>query len=201
MPIYSDIIGRIQKGAPMEDKKIVDLFWQRNHQAIIEIQNKYGKLCLQLANRITGSLQDAEEIVNETYLGMWNRIPPEKPQHLKSFVCKITRNISIDRVRYYQAEKRKHDLHVSLEELQDILSGTDTPESIYDRKETAAYISDFLRSIKSEKRIMFLQRYWYCKTISEIANEFDITEGKVKVTLHRVRRELKKYLEDKGVAL
>lgn len=185
----------------MEDKQIVELFWQRNNQAIEEIQNKYGKLCLQLAKRITGNVQDAEEIVNEAYLGVWNKIPPEKPQHLKSFVCRITRNISIDRIRYYQAEKRKSDLSVSLDEIQDILSGTDTPESVYDRKETVAFISDFLREIKSEKRIMFLQRYWYCKSISEIAGEFDITEGKVKVTLHRVRRELKKYLEDKGVTL
>lgn len=185
----------------MEDKQIVDLFWQRTNQAIIETQNKYGKLCLQLASNITGNLQDAEEIVNEAYLALWNKIPPEKPQYLKSFVCKITRNISIDRVRYYQANKRKGSALVSLDEIEDILSGVDTPESLYDRKETAAYISEFLRNIKPDKRKMFLQRYWYCKTISEIANEVGVTEGRVKVTLHRIRKELKKYLESKGVTL
>lgn len=185
----------------MDDNQIVELFWQRDNQAIKEVQSKYGKLCFQLAKRITGNIQDAEEIVNEAYLGVWNKIPPEKPRHLKSFVCRIARNISIDRLRYSQAEKRKHDSHVSLDEIQDILSGTDTPESIYDSKETAAFISDFLRGIKTDKRNMFLQRYWYYKSISEIAEEFEITESKVKVTLHRVRWELKKYLEDKGVTL
>lgn len=185
----------------MEDNQIVELFWRRDNQAITEIQNKYGKLCFQLAKRITGNIQDSEEIVNEAYLGVWNKIPPEKPLYLKSFVCRITRNISIDRLRYNQAEKRKHDSHVPLDEIQDILSGTDTPESVYDSKETAAFISDFLRGIKADKRNMFILRYWYYKSISEIADEFDITEGKVKVTLHRVRTELKKYLEDKGIVL
>lgn len=185
----------------MDDKQIIDLFWERNNQAITEIQNKYGRLCFQLAHRITGSLQDAEEVVNETYFGVWNRIPPERPKHLKSFVCRIARNISIDRFRYNQADKRKQNMLVSLDEIEDILSGADTPENIYDKKEVAAYISEFLRSIKSDKRQMFLQRYWYCKKISEIADEFHITESKVKVTLHRVRRELKQYLENKGVTL
>ena len=185
----------------MEDKEIVDLFWLRKDQAIVETQMKYGKLCLQIAKNMIGNLQDAEEIVNETYLGVWNSIPPERPKHLKSFVCRIARNISIDRIRYYNADKRKNEGIVTLNEVEDILSGTDTPENIFDRKEIAAMISEYLRQEKEIKRNMFIKRYWYYESISEIAQEYGVSESKVKVTLHRIRQGLKKYLESKEVTL
>jgi RNA polymerase sigma-70 factor (ECF subfamily) len=146
-------------------------------------------------------VDDAEEIENETYLRLWNIIPPEKPDFLKSFVCRIAKNISIDRARYNQANKRKQNEVIPVEEVADILSGKETPENLYEQKETSEYISDFLRLQKTEARRFFIQRYWYCFSISEIAKAFGVSENKVKVTLHRVRKDLKKYLEAKGVVL
>lgn len=185
----------------MKDTQIVELFWERDERAITETQLKYGKLCLQLAKNITGDLQDAEEVVNDAYLGVWEKIPPEKPQCLKSFLCRIARNKSIDRVKYYNADKRKRELQVSLDEIEDILSGSDTPEKVFDRKETALLISDYLRSIKPDKRGMFIQRYWYYRSVADIASNFGVTENKVKTTLYRVRKELKQYLESREVIL
>ena len=185
----------------MEDKEIIGMFRDRNHDAITEIQKKYGKLCFQIGKNITGSLEDAEEIENETYLGLWNRIPPERPEYLKSFVCRIAKNLSIDRVRYHQAEKRKRGNEIPVEEVSDILSGVDTPENVYEQKELAELISEFLREQKPEVRKMFLRRYWFYDSIGDIATNFGVSESKVKVTLHRVRKSLKKYLMEQEVTL
>ena len=185
----------------MEDTKIVELFWERNQQAIQEIEIKYGRLCIQIAKNITGNVLDAEEIANETYLGLWNAIPPEKPDFLKSFTCRIAKNLAIAKARYNNAEKRKGTETVSLNEVCDILSGSDEPDKIYDRKETAGFISDFLRKCSPIRREMFIQRYWYYRSVKEIASEYNVTESKVKTTLFRVRKELKKYLEKRGVIL
>ena len=185
----------------MEDEKIVELYWQRSEAAITETDIKYGKLCKQLAKNILFNIDDAEEVVNETYLGVWNAIPPERPQYFKTFICRITKNLAMAKVRYYNADKRKNEGVVSLDEVQDILSGYSTVEEEYEKKVVSGYISDYLRMIDQEKRNIFLSRYWYYRSIADIAKSYGMSESKIKTTLFRTRRKLKEYLKDKGVEL
>lgn len=185
----------------MEDKKIIELYWRRSEQAITETDIKYGKLCKQIARNILYSISDAEEVVNETYLGVWNAIPPERPKYLKTFICRITKNIALAKARYYNAEKRQAEGIVSLDEVEDILSGKDSVEEAYEKKEVSGYISDYLRTIDEQKRNIFLSRYWYYNSIADIAKAYNVSESKIKTTLFRTRRKLKEYLKDKGVEL
>lgn len=185
----------------MEDTKIIEMYWARDEQAIVETDSKYGKLCKQLAHNIIRNLEDAQEIVNETYLGAWNSIPPNRPQYLKTFICKITKNLALAKVRYNNAEKRKTEGIVPLHELGDIVSGKDNVEEEYEKKIVSGYISDFLRSIDEEKCNIFLSRYWYHNSMTEIAKIHGISESKVKTTLFRTRRKLKEYLKKQGVEL
>ena len=185
----------------MEDKKIIELYWNRSEKAITETDIKYGKLCKQLAKNILFSIDDAEEVVNEVYLGVWNAIPPEKPKYFKTFICRITKNLAMAKVRYYNADRRKNEGVISLEEVQDILSGNSTVEEEYEKKVVSEYISDYLRMIDREKRNIFLSRYWYYDSIADIAKAYGMSESKIKTTLFRTRRKLKEYLKDKGVEL
>lgn len=185
----------------MEDTKIIELYWQRNEQAIIETDIKYGKLCKQIAKNILFNIYDAEEVVNEMYLGLWNTIPPDRPKHLKTFICRITKNRAMAKARYYNAEKRKTEGIISLEEVKDILSGKHSIEEEYEKKEVSGYISDYLRTLDVQKRNIFLSRYWYYNSIADIAKLYGISESKIKTTLFRMRRKLKEYLKDKGVEL
>lgn len=185
----------------MEDKNIIELYWQRSEKAIAETDLKYGKLCKQLAKNILFNIDDAEEVVNETYLGVWNSIPPERPKHFRTFICRITKNLAMAKVRYYNADKRKNEGVVSLDEVQDILSGNSSVEEEYEKKVISGYISDYLRMIDQEKRNIFLSRYWYYYSIADIAKAYGMSESKIKTTLFRIRRKLKEYLKDKGVEL
>lgn len=185
----------------MEDAKIVELYWDRNERAIVETETKYGKLCKLIAKNIVGCMEDVEEVLSEAYLGVWNSIPPNRPKYLKTFVCKITKNRALAKARYNSAEKRNTDGVVSLDELSDIVSGQDDVEKTYEKKVVAGYISDFLRSIEEEKKNIFLSRYWYHNSMSDIAKTYGISESKVKTTLFRIRRKLKDYLKEQGVEL
>ncbi|MFQ9516318.1 MAG: RNA polymerase sigma factor [Eubacterium sp.] len=185
----------------MEDIEIIEMYWARNEQAIEETDLKYGKLCKQLARNILFNLEDVEEVMNETYLGVWNTIPPNRPKYLKTFVCKITKNIAMAKVRYYHADKRRTEGMVSLDEIEDIVSGKNNIEEEYEKKEISGFISEYLRMLDMEKRNIFLNRYWYHNSMAEIAEIYGISESKVKTTLFRTRRKLKEYLKNKGVEL
>ncbi len=189
------------KGDTMEDSRIIELFWQRDQRAIEELENKYGRLCTEVARNIVGNLRDAEEIVNELYLSVWKSIPPEKPQFFRAYICKIVKNIAIMRIRHNKAQKRGKDNVVSINELEDILTKGNVTEQLVDGNLLAKYISDYLRSIKKYQRDMFIGRYWYNYSIKELAKMFNVSEGSIKTSLHRSRAGLKKYLEGKGVEL
>lgn len=181
----------------MEDTKIIELYWARNEKAIAETDLKYGKLCKQLARNILFDIEDAEEVLNEVYLGIWNAIPPSRPKYLKTFICKITKNVAMAKVRYYNADKRKAEGMIPLQEIEEIVSGKNNIEEEYEKKEISGFISEYLWKIESEKRNIFLSRYWYYNSISEIAKIYGISESKVKTTLFRTRRKLKEYLKEK----
>lgn len=185
----------------MDDSQIIELFFERSEQAIIELSNKYGTLCTHIANNILGSKQDAEECVNDAYLGVWNSIPPQRPNPLKSFVCRIVRNLAIKRYHSNTAIKRNSFYDVALDELDNCFPASDSTDEEFNAKETAHIIDNFLESLDAESRIMFIRRYWYSDSVSDIAKALHRSNHSVSVNLSRTRGKLKKYLVMKGVSL
>ena len=186
----------------MEDREIVNLYWNRDTNAISETSSKYGSYCKSIAKNILGNNEDAEECVNDTYLNTWNSIPSNRPNILSTYLGKITRNLSFDRFRNAHADKRGNgEIKLVLEELSNCVSGSDIVEQEMDRQELIKAINDFLNTLSKDKCNMFLCRYWYAYPVSVIAKQFGITEGNVSVTLNRIRGKLKLYLIDRGYEL
>lgn len=178
----------------MEDKSIVELYWARSEDAIIRTDEKYGNLCRTLAGRILADPQDVEECVNDTYLGLWNGIPPARPEVLSAYVAKITRNLAMKRITYQNARKRSAYAAVSIHELEECLPGQADPESELYAAELAKSVERFLLRQDYESRTVFLRRYWFCDSISEIAERFQLSENNVKVRLFRIRKKLRLHL-------
>lgn len=186
----------------MEDEDIIKLYWSRNQSAIKETDIKYGKYCKTIAVNILRNNEDAEECVNDTYLKTWNAIPPHQPKMLSTFLGKITRNLSFDKFRYGKMKKRGGgEINIVLDELNEVVSGTDDVEDEYEKQEMLREINNFLNTISDEKSDMFICRYWYVMTIGEISNVFDIPKENVSVTLNRIRHHLKEYLSERGYIL
>ena len=186
----------------MEDREIVNLYWERNASAIKETASKYGRYCKAIAKNILGNNEDADECVNDTYLNAWNSIPPSRPHDLSTYLGKITRNLSFDRFRHRHADKRGGgEIELVLEELGECVSGTDSVEQEVEKKELVRIINSFLDTLSQEKCRIFLCRYWYALPVSEIAVRFGMSEGNVSVTLHRIRSKLKTYLKERGYDL
>ena len=185
----------------MDDGKIIDLFWQRDESAIDETRRKYGKLCYSVAFNILGDSRDSEEAVNDTYLGVWNAIPPHKPVIFSSFITRITRNISLKIWRYKYAEKRGCNVVASLEELGDCIPADSSIDDEIDVKELSVHIDAFLRTLKENERVVFLRRYWFCDSIADIAKRFGASEGKIKMQLCRTRQKLREYLDKEGIVI
>ncbi len=176
--------------------EIVKLYLERNERAIEETEKRYGKLCVSLACNILGSSADAEEAVNDTYLALWNAIPPEQPDNMTAFVAKITRNIALKRVRYNSAEKRAA-VPVSLSELEEVIPD----KTQWETGELTRLINAFLYKESAVSRNVFIRRYWFSESIEEIARRYSFSESKVKSILHRSRNKLKKYLQKEGISL
>ncbi len=183
----------------MEDNQIVELYWNRGEDAIAETAKKYGKYCYSIAYRILSDARDAEEAVNDTYMGAWNSMPPHRPSVLSTFLGKLTRRISISRWRERRADKRGGgQLPVAMEELAETLSAPDTPEQVVEARELTAAIDRFLSSLPEEERDLFVCRYWYFASISELGAAFGAGAGKIKSRLFRTRNKLKAHLEQEG---
>lgn len=183
----------------MDDREIVELYIERNPDAINETASKYGGYCTSIARNILGSDEDAQECVNDTYLNTWNSIPPNRPSVLSTYLGKITRNISFDRFRRRRADKRGGgEYELVLDELAECVSGADSVEQEVERKELVLAINSFLDTLSQDKCNIFLCRYWYAFPVSRIASSFGISEGNVSVTLSRIRGKLKKYLTERG---
>jgi len=183
----------------LEDSKIVDLFLERNEKAIKESEKKYGKLIRQIALSITEDHQLSEECENDTYLSAWNLIPPNEPRdYLSAFLSKIVRNISLDKCRARRSAKRMADTVSLDDELAACLHGDMNVPDEVDSRLLGDAISKFLKDQPKEQRIIFVRRYWYQDSVTEISMRMNISESKVKVTLHRTREKLKKYLKKEG---
>ena len=178
----------------MNDERIIELFFERSEQAIKELDGKYGKVFYSLSFKILNDRQDAEECVSDSYLGVWNAIPPAKPSPLLAFVCKIVRNVSIKRYERNTAAKRNSFYDVALEELEDCLASPTTVEDEIAERELTEVIESFLDSLTKENRVIFLRRYWFSDTYADIAKQVGLTEKNVSVRLTRLRKELRTYL-------
>ena len=186
----------------MEDNQIIDLYWVRSEKAISETADKYGRYCYSIAFNILRSREDSEECVNDTYLNAWNAMPDQRPDRLSAFLGRITRNLSLKRWEKETAEKRgAGQVPLALEELQECIPASDSADPAADDRALTAVLNCFLASMPTEKRIIFMRRYWYLSPVAEIASDLAISESKVKMSLLRSRNELKEYLEKEGVGL
>lgn len=183
----------------MDDEKIIELFFNRSEQAIEEVDKKYGKTCHNISYNILHNKLDAEECVNDAYLGAWNAIPPARPNPLLTYLCKIVRNLSLKRYEFNTAIKRNSTYDVAMEELESCLSSPETVESEIALKELTHIIENFLDSISTENRVIFLRRYWFSDTYSDIAARVGMTEKNVSVRLTRIRENLRNYLKEREV--
>lgn len=183
----------------MDDSKIIDLFFERSEKAISELSSKYGGICLKIATNVLRNHQDAEECVNDSFLGVWNAIPPKRPSSLLAFVCRLVRNISINRYEYNSAQKRNGIYDACLDELRDCISHDETAESEYNAHELSRYIDEYLDTLDSTNRMIFVRRYWYMDSFKDISSLSGLSEGAVRTRLSRLRGNLKKSLEGRGI--
>lgn len=183
----------------LEDEKIIALFYERSEQGIRELDMKYGRLCHKLSYNILNSWPDAEECVNDGYLGAWNAIPPAKPNPLQAYICKIIRNISLKRYYKNKAAKRNSTYDIAMEELKFQLSEPNTIEAEIEAKELAGLIEKFLDTLTVENRVIFMRRYAYLDTYADIAKKVGLSEKNVSVRLTRIRKLMKQYLLEREV--
>lgn len=185
----------------MEDDKIIKLFFDRSESAISELDTKYGKYCLQLSHNILKNFQDAEECVNDAYLGIWNTVPPTYPNPLLTFLCKVVRNLSLKKYHANKALKRNSIYDVALGELEGCLVSAGTVEEEVAAKELARSIEAFMDTLSEENRVIFMRRHWFSDSYEDIAAKVGLSEKTVSVRLVRIRKQLRKYLEKRGVAV
>ena len=182
----------------MNDQQIIDLFWSRSPSAIAETSVRYGHLCRAIAGRILSDPRDAEECENDAYLRLWNSIPPTRPDNLQNYLAKIVRRLALNRLEKNTAEKRAGEQYqLALEELQEVLpAAEDDPTTDL---ALTQLLNHFLASLPDQPRIIFLRRYWRFQSIKEIAEEMNLGESRVKMSLLRTRNRLKTLLEKEGI--
>lgn len=184
----------------MEDKDIIALYWVRSEEAIQATAVKYGAYCRAIIRRVLGDGRDGEECLNDTWLGAWNAIPPQRPAHLPVFLGRIARNTALDRYSYNTAQRRYSGFETVLEELAECVGGTSVEED-FDLRRLGEAISAYLDTVSLSARRVFLRRYWHCDGIAEIAAATGFTQTKVRSLLHRTRKGLREYLIREGYDL
>lgn len=182
----------------MDDNKIIELFFERSENALTEISEKYSKICCKIAFNILGNESDAQECVNDAFLGIWNTIPPECPDKLSAFLYKVVRNVSLKKLRSNTAKKRNSHYDSALDEIEGCLPSEFKIEDELNAEILSAEINKFLANLSKENRIIFVKRYWFGEEISEIARNFNITNHNITVKLSRIRKALKKHLIEEG---
>lgn len=183
----------------MEDREILDLFFERSEQAIRELDRTYGAAVKKTAGNLLRSPQDVEECVNDAYLGVWNSIPPHRPDPLVSYVCRIVRNLAVSRLRSETAAKRNSSLDLVLDELEDCIPAKTDVEGELEARELAVSIDRFLDRLDYTDRYLFVRRYWFADPVHEIAAHTGLRENRVSVRLFRLREKLRKHLQKEGL--
>ncbi len=182
-----------------DDEKIIEMFFERSEQGIRELDMKYGAICRNLSYNIVNNRQDAEECVNDAYLGAWNAIPPTRPNPLLSYIVKIVRNISLKIYWKKEAVKRSGRYTVALEEIEGCIADPKTVEDEIEAGELARIIEDFLDTLTLENRVIFMRRYWFADSYKDIAEFVELSEKNISVRLTRIRMKMKQYLIERGV--
>ena len=182
----------------MEDNKIISLFFERSEQAIKELDCKYGSAIKKTAANILNNRQDVEECVNDTYLKTWNSIPPHNPNPLVGYVCRIARNLAINRYHTNNAEKRGGNYDLVLDEMQECIPSGVNIETDYEAKELSAAINRFLSTLDQEDRFLFVRRYWYADSVSDLAAITNGSANRISVRLFRLREKLRNTLLKEG---
>lgn len=185
----------------MEDSQIMDLYWKRNEYAIVETDRKYGALCHSIAMNLLSDREDAEECVNDTWNEAWNLMPPQRPENLKAWLCKIVRNISINLWRKNHAQKRFNGITQMLDELEDCIPSSQSVEQEIEDAELGRCISTWLLSLSPEDRILFVQRYWHGNALNALAVEWNIPAARLTKKMYRLRLSLKATLEKEEIYL
>ncbi len=183
----------------MDDKQIIKLLFARAEEALRILSERYGHTLHKIAMNILGNHHDAEETTNDTYLAIWNAIPPKEPEPLAPYVYRTGRNMALKRLEYLSAEKRNNRYDLSLDELGACLpDNADTPEQTFDVQEIADSINEFLQKDSALNRYIFMRRYWYGDSVEDISKAINIKSSAVSVKLHRIRSKLKEHLIKEG---
>ena len=180
-------------------EQILDMYFDRNQQAVSATSQMYGAKLTRFADTMVAH-EDALECVNDTYIAAWNKIPPERPMRFLSWLYRVCRNIVCDRIDWNNASKRNSNMNCMLDELEECLADSNAKYE-GELSDIGRCLSDFLNGLETEKRVLFVRRYWYGKTIDELADMSGRSKSSVKTTLFRIRAELKKYLDEEGVYL
>lgn len=184
----------------MEDEKIIELYWRRDEEALRQTNQKYGSFCYCIAHNILKNEEDSKECVNDTWFKTWTVIPPKRPEFFQAFLGKITRNLSLDRYRRSRASKRGGgSMDVIYEELEECIASFGSEDTRTDTIVITDAVGQFLAGLSRDARIIFVRRYWYADSISQIANRYGMSESKVKSSLMRSRNKLKAFLEKEGI--
>lgn len=183
----------------ISDKKITELLETRNEQSLRFIADKYGGLCSSISYNIIGNKSDSDEITNDTYMKVWNTIPPEKPRNLCAYIAKIVRNLSLDKLRYNTRSRRSGETDALLSELEECIPANDSTEKTVDNNELKSALNAFISELDERTRKIFVLRYFACYSISDISEKSDVSETNVTSILSRTRTKLRKYLSDKDV--
>ena len=186
-------------GKTLEDSKIIELFFDRSEEAITELSEKYGQVCKSVAENILNNQLDSEECVNDAFLAVWNTIPPQKPEHLLSYVCRIVRNLAIKKYHANTAQKRNSIYDVALDEIKECFPSSVSVEDEIESVEFSKEIDRFLESMDKQSRILFVRRYYYSDSIEELSELFRTSKHNISVRLSRIRKQLKNYLIKEGV--
>ena len=184
----------------MEDSHIIQLFFDRAERAIEALSAKYGKLCYRIAYNILTDHADAEECENDTYLRVWNTVPPTRPDNLRAYVSRIVRNLALDRVRYQNRHKRSVTAESFLSELSECVPAAVSVEADADDTVVRA-VTAYLNTLDELTRVLFVRRYFFMDSIEMLARQFGMNASSVSTKLTRTRARLKTYLEQEGIVL
>ena len=182
----------------MEDEKIVELLYVHDEDGLIETKNKYDNLLNTLSFGILRNKSDSDECVNDTYLKVWDTIPPYRPNFFKSFICKITRQLSIDKYRYNHRKNRRNDNNISLSDLDYEISDNKNVEDEFDKNMLIESINKFLDDLDTTSQVLFIRKYFFFEDTKSLSKRYEISETSINVKLFRIKKSLLKHLESEG---
>ena len=185
----------------MEDSKIIELFFERSEQAIVELSSKYERFCYKIAFNILKNEDDIMECINDAYLRVWNTVPPNVPDNLMSYLALAVRNIALDKLEFNTAQKRGMAVDCDLEEVLNYMSDSQSMDELLDERRFQEVMNEFLEGLDKVGRIIFVKRYYYCCSIGDISESIKMSVPNVSMKLSRTRKKLKKFLLEKGITV